>query len=267
MSGYSIAKNFDQFFKIRFANTKELQQEAYKIRYGVYSEELGWEPSNEERMESDDCDDFSYHCLLEHRRTGIYAGCIRLIIPPAENPSYQLPFEAHCLESAKKEVLDTQSLPRGGFGEISRLAVLASFRRREQEKNKPYVLSNVDPDTMYSAEERRNFPNIAIGLYLGGLALASMCHHVGIMVMMEPRLNRRLQRFGLPFKQVGEEMDYHGRRAMFFLEEENFYVDLNEQMQELYEIVYQELSTQIQLKPYGSDGQFGIPEIYRAPTT
>lgn len=266
MSGYSIAKNFDQYFKIKFASTKELQQEAYKIRYSVYADELGWEPSNEDKMESDECDDYSYHCLLEHRRTGTFAGCIRLIIPPAQDPKHQLPFEQYCMSSAKKDVLDTDTLPRGGFGEISRLAVLAAFRRREQEKNKPYILSNVNPETMYSEDERRNFPNIAIGLYLGGLALASMCDHVGIMVMMETRLNRRLQRFGLPFEQIGEEMDYHGKRAMFYLRQENFYVELNEQMRELYDVIYKELSTQISLITYAGDDSFKIPEIYRKPS-
>lgn len=265
MSGYSIAKNFDQYFRIRFASTKELQQEAYKIRYSVYADELGWEPSNDEKIETDECDDYAYHCLLEHRRTGTFAGCIRLIIPPSENPQYQLPFEQHCMDSLKREVLDTNTLPRGGFGEISRLAVLASFRRREQEKNKPYILSNVDPETMYSEEERRNFPNIAIGLYLGGLALAAMCNHIGIMVMMETRLNRRLQRFGLPFDQIGEETNYHGRRAMFYLRKENFYCDLNEHMRELYDVIEKELKSQISLHDYGADTRFKIPEIYRNP--
>lgn len=263
MSEYSIAQNFDEYFQIKFANTKELQQEAYRIRYGVYSAELGWEPANEEEMESDECDPYSYHCLLQHRRTGTYAGCIRLIIPPKEAPSKKLPFEEHCLSSARTDVLDTQSLPRGGFGEISRLAVLASFRRRDQEKNMPYVLKDVNPNTVYSEEERRNFPNIAMGLYLGGLALASICNHVGIMVMMEPRLNRRLKRFGLPFEQIGEPMDYHGTRAMFYLPEESFYLELNEHMRELYEIIHKELLTQIQLTPYGNDTNFDIPAVYR----
>lgn len=261
MSEYSIAKNFDQYFKIRFASTKDLQKEAYKIRYSVYSDELGWEPSNEEKIETDECDPYAYHCLLEHRRTGVYAGCIRLIIPPANDKSKLLPFEANCLSSARKEVLDTTTLPRGGFGEISRLAVLSMFRRREQEKNQPFIINSVNPATAYSEEERRNFPNIAIGLYLGGLALAAMCDHVGIMVMMEPRLNRRLQRFGLPFEQIGDEMDYHGRRAMFYLKRESFYVELNEQMRELYDIIEKELAEQIVLKGYDENTSFRIPEI------
>lgn len=250
MSQYSIADNFDQYFKIRFANNKDLRQEAFKIRYGVYCNELGWEPENEYQMETDECDKYSFHCVLEHRRTKAFAGCIRLVIPPANNPNLKLPFEESCLDSAIPGTVDTQALPRGGFGEISRLAVLEDFRRRDNEKNTPYVLNNINPENVFTEVERRNFPNIAMGLYLSGLALAEICNHVGIMVMMEPRLNRRLQRFGLPFEQIGEETDYHGRRAMFYLSRENFHRELTGQISELYKIIYSDLKKQMFFIPY-----------------
>lgn len=261
MTKYSIAENFNQYFKIRFADTKTLRQEAFKIRYGVYSSELGWEPENDQEMEFDECDDYAYHCLLEHRRTGVFAGCIRLIIPPPYAPDTQLPFEANCLQSANKEVFDTTTLPRGSFGEISRLAVLASFRRREKEKNIPFVLNNVNPETIYSEDERRNFPNIAIGLYLGGIALASLLKHQGMVVMMEPRLNRRLKRFGLPFQQIGEPMDYHGQRAMFYLAEKDFHKELTEPLEELYTIIHKDMVEQMKLVKYGKDSAFNIPDV------
>ncbi len=250
MSSYSIADNFNEYFQVRFANTKQLRQEAFKIRYGVYSKELGWEPENELEMETDECDDYSFHCLLEHRRTKVYAGCIRLIIPPLNDPSRQLPFEEHCLHSARTDVVDSTKFPRGSFSEISRLAVLDTFRRREKEKSVPYVLKDVDPNTIYSEEERRNFPNIAIGLYLAGIALAKLCNHQGMFVMMEPRLNKRLRRFGLPFQQAGDEMDYHGLRAMFYLDKDDFHSQLSEELLALYEIIYQDLSEQLNLIPF-----------------
>lgn len=250
MSEYSIADNFNQYFKIRFANNKRLRQEAFKIRYGVYCDELGWEPENKAKMETDECDDYSFHCVLEHRRTGAYAGCIRLVIPPSNNPQLKLPFEESCLDSAIPDTVDTQALPRGGFGEISRLAVLSDFRRREKEKNTPFVLNTINPDKVFTEVERRNFPNIAMGLYLAGVALAELCNHVGIMVMMEPRLNRSLQRFGLPFEQVGEETDYHGRRAMFYLSRENFHQELSDPINALYQLIISDLKKQMFFLPY-----------------
>jgi len=250
MSAFSIADNFNQYFKIRFAHSKSLRQEAFKIRYGVYSAELGWEPSNSSQMETDEYDHCAFHCLLEHRRTNTFAGCIRLIIPPVSNQNLPLPFEKNCLQSARKEVLDPSTLKRGSFGEISRLAVLSDFRRREKEQQVPFVIKDIDPNTIYSEDERRNFPNIAMGLYLSGLALASICNHTGIFVMMEPRLNRRLQRFGLPFVQVGDEMDYHGMRAMYYLPENVFMAELNEEMLKLYRLIHDELLQQMCLIPY-----------------
>lgn len=250
MGDYSVASNFSQYFQIKFANTKTLRQEAFKIRYGVYAKELGWEPENERSMETDECDDYAYHCLLEHKRTGTFAGCVRLVIPPVINPELQLPFEKNCLHSARKDVIDSTTFPRGSFGEISRLAVLADFRRREKETKTPYVIKNINPKTVYSEDERRNFPNIAMGLYLAGVSLSEICNHRGMFVMMEPRLNRRLKRFGLPFVQCGDEMDYHGQRAMFYLDKDDFNSELTPELLELYSIIHSDLKKQINLVPF-----------------
>ncbi|KGJ88470.1 PEP-CTERM/exosortase system-associated acyltransferase [Colwellia psychrerythraea] len=250
MGEYSIAKNFNQFFQIKFADTKLLREEAFKIRYGVYCDELGWEPENLLQMETDDCDDYAYHCLLEHKRTGVYAGCVRLVIPPVKKPDLALPFEKNCLHSAHKEILDSTKLIRGSFGEISRLAVLNSFRRRKKEKKAPFILNAVNSDTIYTEEEHRHFPNIAMGLYIAAVALADICNHVGSFVMMEPKLNRRLRRFGLPFEQIGDEIDYHGMRAMFFLSRYNFCSQLNPELKELYAQIYDDLVKQVFLLPH-----------------
>lgn len=250
MGEYSIAKNFSQFFQIKFADTKSLREEAFKIRYGVYSDELGWEPENVLQMETDECDDYAYHCLLEHKRTGVYAGCVRLVIPPVKIPDLALPFEKNCLHSARKEILDSTKLARGSFGEISRLAVLTSFRRRKKEKKAPFVLNAVNSDIIYTEEEHRHFPNIAMGLYIAAVALADICNHIGSFVMMEPKLNRRLQRFGLPFEQVGDEVDYHGMRAMFFLSRNNFSSQLEPELKELYLLIYDDLVKQVFLLPH-----------------
>lgn len=250
MGTYSVANNFSQYFRIKFADTKELRQEAFKIRYGVYAEELGWEPTNDSKMETDDCDEYAFHCLLEHKRTGVFAGCVRLVIPPVSDPHQPLPFEKSCLPSAKKDVIDSTQLPRGSFGEISRLAVLASFRRREKETKTPFVIKEVNPETVYTEDERRNFPNIAMGLYLAAVALSDICNHQNMFVMMEPRLNRRLTRFGLPFVQCGEEMNYHGMRAMFYLPRSGFYSQLNPELLELYKIIHSDLLDQVSLLPF-----------------
>ncbi|MGB1262287.1 MAG: PEP-CTERM/exosortase system-associated acyltransferase [Cognaticolwellia sp.] len=252
MSDYSITRHFNQYFQIQFADTKALRQEAFKIRYGVYSHELGWEPENSLGMETDECDDYAYHCLLQHRRTGVYAGCVRLVIPPYHEPNLQLPFERNCLQSARTDIVDSTKLPRGSFGEISRLAVLSSFRRRATEKRKPYVINSMDPSIVFTEDEQRNFPNIAIGLYLASVSLAEICNHRGVFVMMDPRLNRTLCRIGLQFQQVGDPMDYHGKRAMFHLTRDNFSSNLTSELKELYDTINTELLNQLFLVPFSN---------------
>ncbi|WP_085284139.1 PEP-CTERM/exosortase system-associated acyltransferase [Colwellia chukchiensis] len=244
MKNYSIANNFDRYFLIQLANTRALKEEVFKIRYGVYSYELGWETGNQQQMETDIFDNYAYHCLIKHRRTGTYAGCIRLIVPPANRSDFLLPCENHCLHYAWPEVIDSTELPRGSFGEISRLAVLSSFRRRLRERRKPFVINSFESNTIFTEDEHRNFPNIAIGLYLASLSLADICDHQGTFVMMEPRLNRCLSRIGLQFQQASDLIEHHGKRAMFHLARENFKSNLKPELQELYELIHAELLAQ-----------------------
>ena len=250
MKPYSVTDNFSQHFQIRFADTKELRQEAFKIRHSVYCEEMGWLPTNESQMEIDDFDDCAYHCLLQHKRSGVFAGCIRLVIPPTNDPHFKLPFEknsAHCL---RKEILDTDALPRGSFGEVSRLAVLSSFRQRKEEHKVPFVFSNQNPETVYSEQEKRSFPNIAMGLYLASAAFADICNHSGVLVMMEPSLMARFKQFGFPFIQVGDETQLYGTRALYYLQSEYYISDLAPQLKTLYHAIHHDLCNQMCLVPF-----------------
>lgn len=250
MESFSLAENFDEYFEIIVADTDELKKESYKIRHMVYADELGWEPTNEQGMETDECDPYAFSLLLVHKRTKAFAGTVRLVIPPMTSPESQLPFELHCAESIIKEVIDPDTLPRGTFGEISRLSVPNSFRRRLDEQHKPFVINEVGKGDVFSEEERRNFPNIAIGLYLGVIAMVNMCNHSHMFVVVEPRLKKRLGRLGLNFVQCGEELDYHGIRALFYLDQNGFVANLNKEIRALYDLVEGQLRTQLTLYPY-----------------
>ncbi|MBZ9611756.1 PEP-CTERM/exosortase system-associated acyltransferase [Rheinheimera maricola] len=247
----SLAENFNLYFEIKFAGSTILREESFRIRHAVYCDELGWEPRRENGMETDECDDYAFALLLLHKRTGQYAGTARLVIPPPDKPDSKLPFESHCMESVNSELIDLSEFRRGSFSEISRLAVPEAFRRRLGEKNIPYVVNEINLDNdVFSEEERRNFPNIAIGLYLSIIALTQMCHHRAMFVVVEPRLKKRLERLGLAFEQIGEEMDYHGTRALFYLPEHKFTSALNPEVLELFHLLKQQLAPQLLLYPY-----------------
>jgi len=251
MSIVTLAENFNQYFEVKFASTQALRCESFKIRHEVYCEELGWEPQRDNRMEMDECDDYSFALLLVHKRTGQYAGTARLVIPPPSEPTLKLPFEKHVLDRIETNLVDFDALPRGSFSEISRLAVPEAFRRRLGEKNVPFVVNDLNPvSDVFSEEERRNFPNIAIGLYLGIIAFADLCNHDSMYVVVEPRLKKRLERLGFLFEQLGEELDYHGTRALYYLPRAKFIAHLNPEIFELYKLLRKQLETQLFLYPY-----------------
>ena len=249
----SLADNFQKYFRVVVANTKELRQEVFKIRHDVYCRELEWEGKKSSGMETDEYDDYSYYCLLQHRTSKAFAGCIRIIIPPADKPELKTPFDVNCLSSLRHDVVDINALRRVSFGEISRLAVPDTFRRRRNEANQPFIINEISGDHgghVFTEEERRSFPNIAIGLYLAALKLVSICNHDAAFVMMEPKLRRRLNRFGFSFIQAGEVMDYHGARALFYLPASEFFAELNSELLALFEGISKDIDEQIQLIPY-----------------
>ncbi|RMF21544.1 MAG: PEP-CTERM/exosortase system-associated acyltransferase, partial [Cyanobacteria bacterium J083] len=83
MSYCSIAEHFNRYFELVMADTPELKREVYSIRYRVYCEELSYESTDKfpDGLEKDAYDDHSIHYLLKHRPSGLYAGCVRIVLP------------------------------------------------------------------------------------------------------------------------------------------------------------------------------------------
>ncbi len=246
----TLSESFHQYFRIRVADTKKLRNCAFKIRYGVYCKELAWEPIRKSEVETDKYDDYSYHVLLEHIESKIFAGCVRIVIPPPHLPQALTPFEENCLFSVIPGQLNMKEYPKGSFGEISRIAVPCTFRRRPNEADHPYITAGISGKHVFTKEERRHFPNIAIGLYLSAVAMAEICQHKAMFVMVEPRLCKHLRRAGLPFDQVGELISYHGTRALFRLSANNYTSAMKLEVKELYDDIRESLRLQMTLLPY-----------------
>jgi N-acyl amino acid synthase of PEP-CTERM/exosortase system len=122
-------------------------------------------------------------------------------------------------------------------GEISRLAVPQQFRRRNNEAGRPFVLDQHNSNTIFSEEERRNFPNIAIGLYLSSIALVELCDLELVLVVMEPRLQRHLTRYGICFHRISDHFELHGQRALFELSRSELTRHMSTQVREMYELI------------------------------
>lgn len=238
----SLAKNFSKYFQPRYAATDHQKRFSFEIRYQVYAEELGWEALNQSGQETDECDSYAHHCLLEHKRSGEFAGCVRLVIPPADNLAAVLPFELHDTPEISSDYLS--NVPNGRVGEISRLAVPSSFRRRSNEKGRPFILNEQNTTTVFTEEERRNFPNISIGLYLSAIALVDLCELDLVLVVMEPRLQRHLKRYGLIFNQISEPFELKGTRALFELHRSELTNHMKPEIRFMFDMIRDELNRQ-----------------------
>ena len=227
-----IASEFSKYFKVIFADEPELREEVYRIRYQVYCRELRYEDADQfpDGLERDSYDVHSRHCLLLHRSSGVYAGCIRLVLPDLCNPKAGLPFEQTCAGELHPELVEPIFATRHLLGEYSRLAVPERFRRRKGERNTP--LGDLDMPVP-KPEELRQFMHIPLGLYLAGAAVAVASGLDGVVAMMEPRLARHLKRFGMIYQQVGNVVDHRGPRAPFYCNRATLFEYLDPGMRKL----------------------------------
>lgn len=228
----STISAFQKYFQVVIADTPELKAAVYRIRYEVYCEELGFERAEDfpDRLEQDCFDDHSHHCLLRHRSTGAYAGCVRLVIPSPTDPQVQLPFEAPCAGSLHQELVSPIFNQRSLIGELSRLAIPEIFRRRSGENRTS--LGNLETLELEPGLQR-HFPFIPLGLYLACSAIGVMAGLNGVFAMMEPRLARHLRRFGIVFQQMGDVVDYHGPRAAYYISRETLLNHLEPEVKKL----------------------------------
>ncbi len=211
----SMMASFYGYFKLIVANTPELREEVYRIRYKVYCQELGYEREEDCKngMEQDIYDQRSTHCLLMHTKSGLYAGCVRLVLPDQNQAEASLPFERVYGHTSQSNSPELKNLPRHSFGEVSRLAVTAEFRKRNGEWQTPHGISAEQSEAL--EDERRHFPLIALGLYLAATSVGIELGLDSALTLMEPRLARHLRRFGIKFCQIGELIEFRGQRGLF----------------------------------------------------
>nr|WP_268820250.1 PEP-CTERM/exosortase system-associated acyltransferase [Paraglaciecola sp. G1-23] len=209
-----ISTHFSEYLGPVIAFSDLQKSESYKIRHNVYCQELKFEELKPNGLEIDSFDSHSTHCLIKHIPSGDYAGTVRIV--KSTNENQLLPIEKYCISSIDENKVHPSDFPRHEICEISRLAVPAQFRKRQTDKFTGSATGVIN-ENIYSERELRCFPFIAVGLYL---TAASVCLRLGIkhcFVMMEPRLARSLRFVGIPFDQVGPVVEYHGKRAPFYI--------------------------------------------------
>jgi N-acyl amino acid synthase of PEP-CTERM/exosortase system len=201
----NLGAGFGKYFRAQPALDDATRRAVYRIRHAVYCEELGYEPVRDDGLESDEHDGHSLHCLLQAKSGGEYIGCVRLVLAAGGET---LPFEILCRDSLDRSLVDPQRLDRSRIAEVSRLAVISRYRRRRGERRLPVGIDESD----FGTPDRPRFPYIAVGLYLGMLALARRHGLETIFMLTEPRLARQLARLGVRPRQVGAPIEHRGTR-------------------------------------------------------
>jgi len=216
---HDLLSAFNQYFELVHADSDALRAQVFQLRHQVYVLETGFEREADcrsgvdasgrlIRWEEDAFDARSDHYLILHRRTGIHAATVRLILPESTAPDAPYPIELHCL--LDERVYDPSL--RARLGEISRFSVSKVFKRRLGEAGSVAgVASNID--VYFENDERRILPHISLGLFA---AVMRMAHAHGIShcyAVMEPALVRLLGRFGVVFRRIGPDIEYHGLRV------------------------------------------------------
>jgi N-acyl amino acid synthase of PEP-CTERM/exosortase system len=240
MNTFYLSDHFQRYFDVFFANTSELLEHVYRIRYDVYCREFQYEREEDcpGGLEQDEYDqsEHSLHVLIIHKASQIGAGCVRMIRPPLDDPTFLMPMEKHCSHTLNHPDRHPSRIPRDRIAEISRLAVHTSFRKRLGEAESPYgIVHEMDQ------EELRTFPAISLGLFAAATALLELHQRPHMFAMMEPRLARRLKGLDWPFVPIGEPMDYHGLRVAYHVTVEECRQSWKDGIRQLYDFIYETL--------------------------
>jgi N-acyl amino acid synthase of PEP-CTERM/exosortase system len=210
----NISRHFFTYLQPLVADTKDLAKESYRIRNDVYCDELNFLDVRNNGLEVDDYDKYSTHCLIQHIPTTLFSGTIRVVRP--ETNQHTIPLQKLYAESISKNKINPNDFASHEICEISRLAVPRDFRKRQIDHFKG-AATGVINQQMYSENELRFFPFIAVGLYLSAASIVIENEIKHTFVMMEPRLARSLRFIGIQFEQIGPEIDYHGKRAPYYI--------------------------------------------------
>ncbi len=208
---------FDEYFEVITADTPELLEQAFRLRYAVLCTEArlpGFEAARYPNgMETDGYDRHAHHLLLKHRPSGDFIGGARLIFPDPSDPEKLFPVEQHT--QIDPALIDISKLSRQHIAEISRFILVGRYsRRREQRRRSEKSAASEKREPL----DRRHFPHPVLAIAVG---IIRLCARQGIthwLSAMEPAMNRLLGHHELQLDPVGPLIDYHGPRRPYYAE-------------------------------------------------
>jgi N-acyl amino acid synthase of PEP-CTERM/exosortase system len=239
-SDLEISALYDRHFIVVPADTPELLDAAYALRFQVYCVEHQFEdPAQQQReRERDRYDRHSVQAVLIAKSSEDVVGCVRLILPDGDFPS--LPLWSLL---GRTEQMRLDSFGRQHTAEISRYAIAKAYRRREGESQYP------DVGEPSANELRRLVPHMSIGLLRGVGQLAARNGMTTVCAAMAPSLMRLLERFGLVFERLGAPVECHGTRQPCVGECEQLLAGMAGRNKDYFQLVERAYHAQPRLRP------------------
>ena len=236
---FNLGEAYKQYFEIVPAYSNTLKDEVYRIRHQVYCDELAFEAQRPDKREHDDYDAQSLHLLIRCIQTGEFIGCTRIVRTRPLEPHHPLPFEKTCAATLDRSIVDPAKLPRDAIAEVSRLAVVARFRRRKEDQSKtPLSISDSD----FGTPTQPRFPYIPISLYFASVELARLNNIDILFVLTEPRLASHFRKLGFNIEAIGGAVAHRGTRIPSIVRTNNVTNDLRTLLRPLYHIIASEVS-------------------------
>lgn len=192
-----------------------LLREVFKLRYHVYCCERGFLNPDDipDGLEIDQYDKHSIHFAAIDSGEKI-VGTIRMIMHSETTP---FPIEVHC-----PSIFKENGFNRNQVTEISRLAVRKRCRKEFEENlidtgsshfSDDYMIN----DTLQIKNYSRKRHEIVLGLYKIVYHECKRQNLTHCFALMERKLWAILDRIGIPFRQIGEEVDYFGPVVPYLL--------------------------------------------------
>lgn len=236
LSPAGLAAGYRQYFEIVPATNDRLKRHNYRIRHEVYCRELGFEPHQADGIECDAHDGHSIHYLVRAVASQNFVGCARLILQDPDDPAALLPFEQTCGDRLDRSIVDPARLDRSKIAEVSRLAIVSQYRRRQGEGGSPVSVGDVGIDGA-----RVRLPYLTLGLYLALIALARWQRLEKLFILTEPSLARSLKRLGVDLYPMGASVLHRGERTPYVMDVAGIVAGLNPPVRELFDTITREI--------------------------
>jgi N-acyl amino acid synthase of PEP-CTERM/exosortase system len=210
------------------ADSAELLDKAFRLRYQVYCLERGFEDAAEypDGRERDGDDARSLHSLVLDRATGSAVGTVRLILP---RRGHELPVS----KLIGADPVHGAGLPIATTAEVSRFAVAKAFRARLEEGWRP----KTGHAPVAGGGRGPALQLLTFGLIRAVVMMSALGEITHIVAMMEPALLRLLRRLGIAFHPLGKVVSHHGLRQPGWALMEQLIACISECRPELGEII------------------------------